>query len=355
MDKRYKIKHKGVGTLKKLFWVVLVGLMVALTPAVGAQVVNIYNWADYLDDSVLRDFQRETGIRVVYNVFSNNEELHARLLAGASGYDLIFPSDYMVEVLVEDGLLQPLSHDAIPNLAHIDERFLDLDFDPGNKYSVPYMWGTTGIGVNTRYVTETIDSWDALWDPKYKGRIAMLNDPREVFGVALKRMGESLNTRDLAKLEAARDMLKAQKPLVLTYDSDNTKNLLVSGEVWLAHGYSGDVLMAADEDPFIEYIVPKEGGALWMDTMAIPKTARNVEGAHKLINFLLRPDISARLSEAIWYPSPNRASWELTSEEIMDNPSIHPPDEVLDLMEWMEDLGEHAQIVDRLWTEVKVE
>ena len=191
--------------------------------------------------------------------------------------------------------------------------------------------------------------------PSIAGRIAMLNDPREVFGVALKRMGKSINTRDLDSLEAAKEMLIEQKPLVLTYDSDNTKNLLLSGEVWLAHGYSGDVLLATDEDPDVIYVVPEEGGIFWMDTMAIPKTARNVDGALKFINFLLRPDISARLSEAIAYPSPNRASYELTSEEVMNNPMIHPPQDVMDKMEWLQDLGEMSVTVDRLWTEVKVE
>jgi len=341
--------------LKKLILVVLSVLLMAAAPAAGVQVVNIYNWADYLPEDVIRDFERETGIRVVYNVFSNNEELHARLRAGASGYDLIFPSDYMVEVLIEEGLLQPIPREAIPNIAHIDQRFLSLPADPENKYAVPYLWGTTGIGVNTRYVTEEVDSWDVLWDPKYRGRIAMLNDAREVFAVALKRLGYSLNSRDLAELQAARDLLIQQKPLVLTYDSDNTKNLLVSEEVWLAHGYSGDVLMAAEENPNIVYVVPKEGGSMWMDMMAIPRTARNVEGALKLIDFLLRPDISARLSEAIWYPSPNRTSWELTSPEIMEDPSIHPPAEVLDKLEWLEDLGDLAPVVDRLWTEVKAD
>lgn len=341
--------------MKKLVLLTLVGLLVFAAPA-GAQVLNIYNWADYLDEDVIRDFEREFGIRVIYNVFSNNEELHARLRAGASGYDVIFPSDYMIQVLIEEDLLQPIPHEAIPNLANIDERFLDLPFDPGNQYSVPYLWGTTGIGVNTRYVKEPVDSWDVLWDPKYRGRIAMLNDPREVFGVALKRLGYSANTRDLAALQEARDLLIEQKPLVLTYDSDNTKNLLVSGEVWLAHGYLGDVLMAADEDPDITYVVPKEGGLLWMDNMAIPKTARNVDAALKFINFILRPDISARLSEAIYYPTPNRvAVEEYLDEEIREDPLIYPPDEVMEQMEWIEDLGDMATVVDRLWTEVKVE
>lgn len=322
---------------------------------VGAQVLNIYNWADYLDDTIIRDFQREHGIRVVYNVFSNNEELHARLRAGASGYDVIFPSDYMVEVLIEEGLLQSISHEALPNLAYVDEQFLNLSFDPENRYSVPYLWGSTGIGVNTRFVKEPVESWDVLWDPAYRGRIAMLDDPREVFGVALRRLNYSANTRDLAALQAARDSLLAQKPLVLTYDSDNTKNLLASGEVWLAHGYSGDVLMAADENPDITYVVPKEGGIMWMDNMAIPKTARNVDAALKFINFILRPEISARLTETIQYPNPNWGAREYMDEEILQNPLIYPLQEVMERMEWIEDLGEMAPVVDRLWTEVKVE
>jgi len=340
--------------MKKVALLALVGLLLVAVPA-GAQVLNIYNWANYLDDDVIREFEREYGIRVVYNVFSNNEELHARLRAGASGYDVIFPSDYMVQVLIEEDLLQPIPHEAIPNLVHVDQRFLNLEFDPGNRYSVPYLWGSTGIGVNTRFVKETVDSWDVLWDAKYRGRIAMLNDPREVFGVALKRLGYSANSRDLAALQQARDLLIAQKPLVLTYDSDNTKNLLVSGEVWLAHGYSGDILMAAEENPDITYVVPKEGGLLWMDNMAIPKGARNVDAALKFINFILRPDISARLVETIQYPSPNLSAREYLDEEILENPMIYPPDDVMERMEWIEDLGEMAPVVDRLWTEVKVE
>ena len=237
----------------------------------------------------------------------------------------------------------------------MDEQFLDLPFDPGNQYTVPYLWGTTGIGVNTRFVKEPVDSWDMLWDPKYRGRIAMLNDPREVFGVALKRLGYSANTRDLDALQEARDLLIDQKPLVLTYDSDNTENLLVSGEVWLAHGYSGDVLMAADENPDITYVVPKEGGLMWMDNMAIPKTARNVDAALKFINFILRPEISARLTEAIQYPTPNRGANEYLDEEVLQNPAIYPPQDVMERMEWIEDLGEMAPVVDRLWTEVKVD
>lgn len=327
----------------------------ALSAPAAAQTLNIYNWADYLDDAVIREFEREYGIRVIYNVYSNNEELHARLRGGASGYDVIFPSDYMAEVLIAEGLLQPIPREAVPNLAYIDERFLDLPFDPGNQYTVPYLWGSTGIGVNTRYVKEPVDSWDILWDPKYRGRIAMLNDPREVFGVALKRLGYSANTRDLEALEKAKELLVEQKPLVLTYDSDNTEILLVSEEVWLAHGYSGDVLRAMGDNPDITYVVPKEGGLLWMDVMAIPKTARNVDGALKFINFILRPDIHARLAEANQYPTPNRAAWEYHDEEFRQNPAIYVPDDVMERMEWIEDLGDMATVVDRLWTEVKVD
>ncbi|MBO2521383.1 MAG: spermidine/putrescine ABC transporter substrate-binding protein [Firmicutes bacterium] len=340
--------------MRKLALIVL-GCLLALSAPAAAQTLNIYNWADYLDDAVIREFEREYGIRVIYNVYSNNEELHARLRGGASGYDVIFPSDYMAEVLIAEGLLQPIPREAVPNLAYIDERFLDLPFDPGNQYTVPYLWGSTGIGVNTRYVKEPVDSWDILWDPKYRGRIAMLNDPREVFGVALKRLGYSANTRDLEALEKAKELLVEQKPLVLTYDSDNTEILLVSEEVWLAHGYSGDVLRAMEDNPDITYVVPKEGGLLWMDVMAIPKTARNVDGALKFINFILRPDIHARLAEANQYPTPNRAAWEYHDEEFRQNPAIYVPDDVMERMEWIEDLGDMATVVDRLWTEVKAD
>ncbi|MFS8571965.1 MAG: spermidine/putrescine ABC transporter substrate-binding protein [Clostridia bacterium] len=340
--------------MRKLALIVL-GCLLALSAPAAAQTLNIYNWADYLDDAVIREFEREYGIRVIYNVYSNNEELHARLRGGASGYDVIFPSDYMAEVLIAEGLLQPIPREAVPNLAYIDERFLDLPFDPGNQYTVPYLWGSTGIGVNTRYVKEPVDSWDILWDPKYRGRIAMLNDPREVFGVALKRLGYSANTRDLEALEKAKELLVEQKPLVLAYDSDNTEILLVSEEVWLAHGYSGDVLRAMEDNPDITYVVPKEGGLLWMDVMAIPKTARNVDGALKFINFILRPDIHARLAEANQYPTPNRAAWEYHDEEFRQNPAIYVPDDVMERMEWIEDLGDMATVVDRLWTEVKAD
>lgn len=353
------MKHQGrpraaVGWV----WLVVLALTVATTSAAFAQsreVVNVYNWADYIDEEVIREFEREFGIRVNYDVFSNNEELHAKLIAGATGYDVIFPTDYMVEVLIEEGLLMPLDHDALPNLKHIDPRFLDAPFDPGNEYSVPYLWGTAGIGVNTRWVKEPVDSWEILWDPKYRGRIAMLNDSREVFGAALKLMGESLNESDLEKLEEAKQLLLQQKPLVLTYDSDNTKNLLLSDEVWLAHGWSGDVLQAVEEDPDIVYVVPKEGTTLWMDNMAIPVGARNPENALKLINFLLRPEISARLSEYTRYPSPNLASHEYTDPEVLADEMIYPPDEVLARAEWMEDLGDAAPLLDRLWTELKAE
>ena len=341
--------------MKKLVWLVLAGLLLAFVPAGAQQVLNIYNWAEYVPDDVIRDFQREYGIRVIYNVYSNNEELHARLRAGATGYDLIFPSDYIVPVLVEEGLLQEIPHEAIPNLAYVDEQFLDPPFDPGNRYTVPYLWGTTGIGVNTRFVKEEIDSWEALWDPKYRGRIAMLNDPREVFAVALKLLGYSANTRDLEALQEARDLLIEQKPLVLTYDSDNTNHLLAAGEVWMAHGYSGDVLMAADVNPDIVYVVPKEGGIMWMDVMAIPKGARNVDAALKFIDFILRPDVSARLTQVIHYPNPNRGAHEYLDPEVLSDPAIYPPQDVMERMEWIEDLGELAPVVDRLWTEVKVE
>ncbi len=318
-----------------------------------AKVLNVYNWSNYIDEEVIRDFEKEFGVKVNYDTYSSNEELLAKLMTGVGGYDVIVPSDYMVEIMIKEGLLAPLDLQNIPNLRNIHERFLNLPFDPGNRYTVPYMWGTVGIGVNTRYVEDGIDSWEALWDPKYMGRIVMLNDMRETFGVALKSLGYSLNTTDPAALEQAKAKLVAQKSLVKAYDSENIKHFLVSGEAWLVHAWPGDVAMAAEENPDIVYVLPKEGGTIWADNLAIPKKAPNKYTAEVFINYLLRPDVSARLTKAILYGNPNREAWALLDKEILEDPAIFPPEEALANSEWMQDLGDATTLYDRLWTEIK--
>lgn len=346
--------------MKKPCLVIFLVLALALSGCAKSQpakpqqkVLNVYNWSDYIDEDVVREFEQEFNVKVNYDTYGSNEELLAKLMTGVSGYDIIVPSDYMIEIMIEEGLLAELNHSSIPNLKNIDPRFLNLPFDPGNRYSVPYMWGTVGIGVNTRHVTEEIDSWEALFDPRYKGRVVMLNDMRETFGVALKLLGYSLNTTDPAELEDAKAKLLQQKPIVKAYESENIKNFLVSGEAWLVHAWPGDVLMAAEENPDIVYVLPKEGGTIWADNLAIPVKAPNKATAELFINFLLRPEISARLTEAIYYGNPNKEAWLLLSEEILEEPAVFPPDEALANSEWIQDVGEATMLYDRLWTEIK--
>ncbi|MBS3947342.1 MAG: spermidine/putrescine ABC transporter substrate-binding protein [Dethiobacter sp.] len=321
-------------------------------PTLG-KTLNVYNWFNYIDKEVIRDFEREFGVKVNYDTYASNEELLAKLMTGVGGYDVIVPSDYMVEIMIKEGLLAPLDLNNIPNLKNIDERFLDLPFDPGNLYTVPYMWGTVGIGVNTRYIQEDVSSWRALFDPSYQGRITMLNDKRETFGVALKLLGHSINTTDPEILEEAKEKLLAQKPLLKAYDSENIKHLLVSGEAWLVHAWSGDVLMAAAENPDIVYVLPKEGGVVWADNLAIPKEAPNKYTAEVFINYLLRPEVSARLTRYIQYGNPNREAWPLLEAEFRENPAIFPTEESLANSEWLRTIGEATTLYDRLWTEVK--
>lgn len=345
--------------MKKTCSVIFLILTLALSgcaksqPAEPQKTLNVYNWSNYIDKSVISQFEEEFNVKVNYDTYGSNEELLAKLMTGVSGYDIIVPSDYMIEIMIAEGLLAPLDHNNIPNLKNIDPRFLNLPFDPGNRYSIPYMWGTVGIGVNTAHVTEEIDSWEALFDPKYQGRIVMLNDMRETFGVALKLLGYSLNTTDPAELEAAKAKLLRQKPIVKAYESENIKNFLVSGEAWLVHAWPGDVLMAAEENPDIVYVLPKEGGTIWADNLAIPVKAPNKATAELFINFLLRPEISARLTEAIYYGNPNKEAWPLLSQEILEEPAVFPPDEALANSEWIQDVGEATTLYDRLWTEIK--
>lgn len=345
---------------KRLAVAVLTGIMMMLSFLLpgcgkkgGEKVLNVYNWSNYIDESVVKDFEEEFGVRVNYDTYGSNEELLAKLQTGVGGYDLIVPSEYMVEIMIQQGLLAELNHDNIPNLKNLDETFLDLPFDPGNRYSVPYTWGTVGIGVNTRYVTEEVDSWEVLWNPAYKGRIVMLNDIRETFGITLKMLGYSLNSTNPEEIEEARNKLLEQKPLVKAYDSENVKHFMVSGEAWLVHAWPGDVLMAAEENPDLVYVLPKEGSSIWADSFAIPAKAPNKELAEQFINFMLRPDISARITETLYYGNPNRAAWPFISEKILSEPAVFPSEEALKNSEWMHDLGDVTPIYDRYWTEIK--
>lgn len=313
----------------------------------------VCNWANYVSNITIPNFEKEFKIKVVYDNFTNNEELLAKLQTGAAGYDLIFPSDYMVGIMIKQGLLEELDMKNIPNHKNIDNRFKNPPFDPESKYSIPYLWGTTGIGYNGEKITEAVDSWQILWEEKYKGKISMLDDMRGLANAALKLKGYSINTSDQKQIKEAEELLLKQKPLVRAYTSDTFVDFLISGDILLAQAYSGDTFQAMKENKTIKYNIPKEGSDMWMDNMCIPKGAKNKYTAEVFINYLLRPEVAADVSNFTWYANPNEASHKLIKSEIMNNPSIYPPKEVLDKCEFQKDAGEAAKYYEQLYNKIK--
>src|SRR5688500_2022400 len=276
----------------------------------------------------------------------------AKVQAGNVDYDVVCPSNYAIEALVAQRLLRPLDRSALPHFANVDSGFLDRPHDPANRFSVPYFWGTAGIAFRRSRVG-AVDSWSALWDPRYRGRILMLDDAREAFGAALKQMGKSLNTKDPALLAEAREMLLRQKPLVRAYNSSNYEDVLLSGDVWLAQGWNGQFARAMDEDPDIAYVIPREGSSLFLDSLVIPKDAPHAALAHAFLDFVMEADVAAEICRSMRYSTRNRAAVALLPEDIRKNAAIFPPPDVLARTELIEDLGETTVLYDRLWTEIK--
>jgi spermidine/putrescine-binding protein len=241
-------------------------------------------------------------------------------------------------------------------MANLDPRFLNQKYDPGNRHSIPYLWGTTGIGYDKTKVTAPIDSWQAVFEPRYAGRILMLDDVREAFGAALRLMGRSINETDPAVLRRAAAMLKEQKRLVKTYNSSDFANLLAAGDVDIAQGFNGELAEVVAKAPQrLAYVIPKEGGTLWVDSLAMPKTARHVDAAYAFLQFVLRPEMAARIVNGAHYAGANRAARDHIDAAIRDDPAIYPPQEILDRCELIEDLGDTTQLLDQLWTEVKAQ
>jgi spermidine/putrescine transport system substrate-binding protein/spermidine/putrescine transport system permease protein len=318
----------------------------------GAGVLNLYIWSNYIAPETIQKFEKRHGVRVNLDLYDTNEALLAKVQTGNVAYDVLCPSNYPIQILLAQNLLRPLDHSALPNLANVDPGLLDRDYDPGNRYSVPYFWGTGGIGYR-KSKTGPVDSWGALWDPRFKGRILMLDDGREALGAALKWKGGSYNATDPAQLALAKRLLIEQKPLVRAYDSGNFHDVLLSGDVWLAQGWSGQFATVMAQDPDLGYVIPKEGASLFIDSLVIPASAPHPELAHAFIDFTLEPEIAAEICRTMYYSSPNRAALPLLSKEMRENPAIFPPPDVMARLELIEDLGESTVLWDRLWTEVK--
>ena len=271
-------------------------------------------------------------------------------------YDLVVPSDYMVRILAHLKLLRPLDKARLKNLGNLDPRFLDRKFDPHNAYSLPYLWGTTGYGYDREKAGRDEDSWAPLFDPRNKGQILMLDDMRECFAVALKFQGHSLNSTDPAILEQAADLLKKQKALVKTYNSGDYENILAAGDVWFAHGYNGQLAKVVAENPKrFAYVLPKEGATLWIDSVCLPAGARNVESIYAFLDYILEPEVDARIVDGIRYASPNSAARKFIDPAILADPAVYPSDEALARCELVEDIGDATTILDEYWTEIKAQ
>ena len=317
----------------------------------------VYNWGEYIDPEVLTMFEEETGIDIVYEEFETNEILYPKISSGAIAYDVICPSDYMIQRMIENDLLSEINFDNIPNLKNIGKQYLEQSrqFDPENKYSVPYCWGTVGILYNKMMVDEPVDSWSILWDPKYKDNILMQDSVRDAFGVTLKYLGYSLNSTDLDELTEAKNLLIEQKPLVQAYVIDQVRDKMIGNEAALGVIYSGEAIYTQKENPNLEYVIPKEGSNIWIDSWVIPKNAEHKENAEKFINFLCRPDIALMNFEYITYSTPNEAARELIEDEAIRNSEIAFPDlSKYDNLETFQYLGTEAdQVYGDLWNKVK--
>ena len=320
--------------------------------------VIVYNWGEYIDPETIQMFEEETGIEVVYDEFETNEIMYPKVESGAAEYDVVCPSDYMIDKMIQNGLLQELNYDNIPNAkANIGAQYYEQaeDFDPGNKYAVPYCWGTVGILYNKTMVDEPITSWGQLWDEKYKDNILMQDSVRDAFMVAEKLNGFSMNTVDPSELETAKNALIEQKPLVQAYVIDQVRDKMIGGEAAIGVIYSGEAIYTQRENPDLEYVIPEEGTNVWIDCWCILKDAPNKENAEKFIDFICRGDIAEKNFEYITYSTPNDAARELIEdEEIKNSPIAFPDLSQYNNLETFVYLGEDGDaLYNELWKEVK--
>ncbi|RDY23636.1 spermidine/putrescine ABC transporter substrate-binding protein [Romboutsia maritimum] len=313
----------------------------------------VYNVGDYIDESLITKFEEETGIKVLYETYDTNEMMYQKVKSKSTNYDVVFPSDYMVEKMKNEKLLKQINFNNIPNLKYIDKSFLNPIYDKENKYSVPYMWGTFGILYNKKMVKEPVDSWDILWNPKYKSNIMMFDSVRDTMGIALKKLGYSMNSTNPKEIEEAKKLLMKQKDLVLAYVNDEGKDRLLGEEVAMGIIYSGDAVTLMGENPNLDYAIPKEGTNKWVDSMCIPITSKHKEEAEKFIDFLLDPENAKINAEYIGYSTPNTAALKLLDKEIVNDPVAYPSQEDLAKTETFIDIGSDIKIYDKAWIELK--
>jgi spermidine/putrescine transport system substrate-binding protein len=314
-----------------------------------------------IDPEIMDQFEAECGVKVIETNFDSNETLLATLQAGGADYDIIVPSDYMVTTLIDEGMVMELDYSIITNIANMESINVNQYFDPEQKYTVPWFWGTSGFAVDTNVVTDYTNSWSMMFDPNspYCGKISMLDDQRETLGAALMYLGYSINDTDPAHLEEAKNLLIDQAPCIKAYDSQTNDDLIISGETVLAHIWTGDALLAGDSDPEIGgrdgifYVIPEEGCTIWQDNMMVPVNAPNPYTAMVFMNYTQYPEIAAQNAEWVGYATPNKAAKEFIDPEMLSDEAVYPPAEVEARLQWIEDVGPALELYDRIWTEFK--
>jgi spermidine/putrescine transport system substrate-binding protein len=335
----------------------LLAVLVSAIPTMASakDKVVVYNWSEYIPEQLLKDFEKETGIEVVYSVYDSNESMYAKIkLLNGGGYDIVVPSGYYISKMSKEGLIDTIDHSKLANFKNLDPNLLNKNFDPNNAHSVPYLWGSTGIGINTETIPyDSIKSWKDLWDPKFKNSLLLLDDMRDIFHMALVQLGYSPNTTKEAEIKAAYELLSKLMPNVLTFNSDAPRMPFLAGEVNIGVLWNGEVSMAHAENSKIRYIYPSEGAVFWIDSFAIPSKAPHKEAAMKFIDFMLRPESAKACVEYVGYGTPNKTAVSLLAKEVQQDPTIFPSSDIIAKGDFNTDVGEATLVYEKYWEKLK--
>ncbi|MBN2851260.1 MAG: ABC transporter substrate-binding protein [Clostridia bacterium] len=343
--------------MKKIVLFVLIMVMLITIGTTGCNssskvTLNVYNWGEYIDKDTIKMFEKEFDIKVNYKTFTTNEDMYVKITSGNAKYDVLFPSDYMIERLIEEDLLYKLNMENIPNSKFIADEFTSPLYDPSNEYSVPYMWGTVGILYNKKMVTDVVDSWDILWNEKYSQQILMQDSQRDSLMVGLLKLGYSMNTTSEDEINQAKQLLIDQRPLVLGYVVDEVRDKMVNEEAALAVVWSGEAMIAKAENPDLEYVIPKEGSNIWVDAMVIPENSENKEAAELFINFMTRTDIALMNAEWVGYNTPQTQAYIQLEPDVKNDKSAYPDQSVIDTLEFFVYDKKATELFNKAWTEI---
>lgn len=342
--------------MKKYYLIAFLAVLMLFLSNCGekkAPVLNVYNWGAYIGETTIADFEQASGIKVNYGTYSSNEEMLGKVLASNVTYDIVFPSDYMVNQMRDKDLLAPLNFEAIPNYKNISEKFKNLPFDPQSQYSIPYHYGTCGIGYNKKYVDVEVKGFEILLDERFKDKIVVLDDMRFLMGAALKHLGYSANTKNTEELDKALELLLKVKENIQAFSVTNYIDLMIEEKAYIVFGYSAGVFQAKAKNPDIEYKIPEEGALIYVDNVCVLKNSQNKEAAYKFLNFILDAQNSAKITNIVFSASPNIAALEFVDKSISENPAIFPEESVLNKSEFLENLGESQQEYETRWIKLK--